>query len=97
MKFGTINGNAAQAHDLALSILTGQPGACDDFLRTLAAARVVRYRHTILRFEDSYCFPDADYSHPEWWDSGLLYSAGAGIDIAAGLQHSTGSNQNEPV
>lgn len=97
MKYGTINGNAGQAHDLALAILVGRPGPAEDFLRALAAARFVRFRHSILNFEDSYCFPEANYSHPEWWDSSLLYSAGSGIDIAAGLQQSTGSNQNESV
>jgi hypothetical protein len=96
MQFGTINGNAAQAHDSALSWLAVKPGVTD-FLAMLGASRLVRYRHVIVTPHSGWFNAEADDSHPQWWESGLREYAGRGIDIAAGLQHSTGSNQNEPV
>jgi hypothetical protein len=93
MKFGTINGNAAAAHDLALSILTGQPDSMFPFLRALNSARFCRYRHLVILQTGTEYFIAANHDYPIWWaDSSLLYSAGSGIEVAAGLQQSTGSN-----
>lgn len=91
MRFGTINGNANAAILAGIALDNNE-----SFFERINAARVIRIRHAVVLCDpDGYSFvtilPGTETEFV------LDKFAGYGIDIAAGLQHSTGSNQNEPV
>lgn len=94
MKFGTINGNAARSRALALFLPVD---SVDLFLSDLRAFRLMNFRHAVIYTgpNPGHVFPNSD--RDDCFDWNLDYWSGRGIDIAADIQHSTGSNQNEPV
>jgi len=88
MQFGTINGNAYRCYEMAMSFMVYNEQPIEEFIRVLQAARIIRIRNVLLLIDpDSYFVEPLDGFGP----GDLHYYAGSGIEIAAGLQQSTGS------
>lgn len=97
MKFGSIIGNGYRTRASICALMAADIHTLDEFLDSIQSARATGFKRLLVRISPNvyHCGPDTD--DIDSVESLVHLYAGCGIDIAAGLQQSTGSNQNESV
>lgn len=58
----------------------------DSMMAYLSASRIIRYKSFVV-LTGANTFIEADYES-DWFDESSMYHAGAGLEVAGGLQYS---------